>query len=172
MFTLTECHYKKKLQKKTTRKFYVLSLGLGRKKVFFLARLRGRSILGYRISFFRLGLCFLCLSCSFLGLGSFFGLWGGLGPLALTFIFGPISPLALITSLAGSFWSLRRGESSLSRQGLLWSIGSKGKGRRDGSCNFANIWMVVYAPRLPLCWVCRDSYNIKGFIPVVPAYLS
>ena len=62
-------------------------------RVFFLIRLRDRSVLGLRINFFSLGLYFLswsilglrvnffdlglyflCLSCSFLGLSCVFGL--------------------------------------------------------------------------------------------------
>ena len=47
----------------------MLSLGLWRRRrSFFLDRLGGRGVLGLRINFFSLGLCFLCLSFNFLGL--------------------------------------------------------------------------------------------------------
>ena len=82
LYTLTECHYQKKKKKTTTttttketiKKSQVLSLGLWRRRILFLTRLGDRSVLGLRISFFSLGLCFLCLNYSFLGLGSIFGL--------------------------------------------------------------------------------------------------
>ena len=60
--------------KETIKKSQVLSLGLWRRRILFLTRLGDRSVLGLRISFFSLGLWFLCLNYSFLGLGSIFGL--------------------------------------------------------------------------------------------------
>ena len=78
---MAECHNKKeniqgKLQRKKKRKnkILILSLGLGRRRVFFLTWLRGRSILGLRISFpgFCLGL--FRPYCYFLDLGSTIGL--------------------------------------------------------------------------------------------------
>ena len=140
-------------------------------RILFLAQLGGRIILGLRISLFSLGLGFLCF-----GLSSILGLQGGLSLLALTLVFGRFSPLALITSLARSFWSLRRGKSSLSSQRLSWSLWSKRRGRRDGNWDFTNIWVIVYAPRLPPLRVCRDSYKVEGFCPcyikVIPADLD
>ena len=87
----------------------MLSLGLKRRRVFFLARLRGRSICGLRISLFGSGLDLLLLYCSILGLGSILGLSGRLGLLALALILGHHSSLSLITNLAGSFESLSGG---------------------------------------------------------------
>ena len=143
----------------------MLSLGRGSRKVFFLARLRGRSILGLRINFFNLDLCFLCLSCSFLVLANIFGFWGELFLLVLTFVFGLLNPLALITSLVGSFWSHRKRESTLGSQGLLRGLWSKGRGRRDETWDFTDIWVIIYAPRLPPNRIYKDSCNIKGPIP-------
>ena len=61
-------------------------------------------------------------------------------------------------------------------QGLLRGLWSKGKGRGDGTWDFMDIWMIIYAPRLPLNIVCRDSCNTKGPMPgciaVIPAYIG
>ena len=101
-----------------------------------MARLGGRRILGLRVSLFGLGLCLLCLGfssvlglwISLFGLGLYplgldlsgiLGLLGVLSLLAFTLVFGPLSPLALITSLVGSLRSLRERECSLDSQGLL-----------------------------------------------------
>ena len=154
----------------------MLSLGLWRRRVFFLAWLGDRSILGLRISFFSLGLYFLCLSCSFLDLGSISGLWEGLGPLALNFFFGPMSALILITSLARSFWTLKEGESSLGSRGLLWKLKSSGRRRWEGNRDFTDLGVVVYIPWFTPLRVYRDSCKVEGFCPcyhiVIPAYFG
>ena len=70
--------------------------------MFFLTRLGSRSILGLGVNFLGLGLYFLYLGCSFPILGSILGLGEGLFPFAIAFFFLTFSPLALVTSLAGS----------------------------------------------------------------------
>ena len=152
----------------------MLDSSIRSRRIFFFARLGGRSILGLRISFLGLGLCFLRLGYSFPVLGSILGFCGGLLPLALTLLFLPRS-LALITSLARSLRSLRERESVLDSQGLLEILWSKDRGRGDSTRDFADIQMIVYTPRLPLNRVYRDSCNAKGPIPchvaIIPAYL-
>ena len=78
---MAECHYKKeniqgKIQEKKERKnkILILSLGLWRRRVFFLARLRGRSIFGIKVSLLGFGLSLLCLNYGILGLGNILGL--------------------------------------------------------------------------------------------------
>ena len=153
----------------------MLDFGIRSRRIFFLAQLGSRSVLGLRISFLGLGLCFLCLGCNFPVLGSILGFYGRLFPLALTLVFLPLNPLALITSLAGSLRSLRERESILDSRGLFGSLWSKGRGRGDGTGDFTNIRMVVYTPELPPNRVCRDSCNVKGpilcHVAVIPAYL-
>ena len=61
-------NYKIKIKKERRNKIIILSLGLGRRKIFFLARLRDRSIFGLRISLFGFGLNLLRLYCNILGL--------------------------------------------------------------------------------------------------------
>ena len=100
----------------------MLDFSIRSTRIFFLARLGSKSVLGLKISFLGLGLCFLCLSYSFLVLGSVLGFYRRLFPLALTLVFLPLSPLALITSLARSFRSLREKESTLDSRGLLGSL--------------------------------------------------
>ena len=107
---------KKKTKTKTTKKerrheILELSLRIGR-KVFFVARLKGRSIFGRgSILGFVLGL--LCLDSSVLGLGSILGfgsifgfssilgLWRSLDFLSLALVLGLLNPLALVTNLVG-----------------------------------------------------------------------
>ena len=61
-----------------------LALGLGwKRRVFFLARLKGRNIFG---------LCLLRLNCVILDLGGILGFLGGLGFLALVVILGHLIP--------------------------------------------------------------------------------
>ena len=182
LHTLTECHYKRKGKKKKKKrqqnnkrnykispKCYFLALGGG--GVFFLARLGGKNILDLGINLFGLGLCLLCFSLNII-----LGLWRGLSLLALTFVFGPISPLVLIANLVGSFRSLKEGESNLGSQGLLWRLRSSGRGRWEGNRDFTDLRVVVYISRLPPLQVCRDSCKVKGFClcyhAVIPAYLS
>ena len=71
----------------------MLDFGIRSRRIFFLARLGSRSILGLRISFLGLGLYFLRLDCSFPVLGSVLGFYRKLFPLALTLVFLPVSPL-------------------------------------------------------------------------------
>ena len=158
----------------------MLLLGLG--GFFFLARLGGRSILDLRISLFGLGFCLLCLGLSnilglrislfslglyllCLDLSGICSLWGGLSLLAITLVFGPINPLALITNLAGSLGNLRERESSLDSQGLLWGLRSNGKGRWKGNWDFTDLRVLVYLHWLPPLQVCRNSYKVVGFCP-------
>ena len=61
-------NYKIKIKKERRNKIIILSLGLGRKRIFFLAWLRDRSIFGLRISLFGFGLDLLHLYCNILGL--------------------------------------------------------------------------------------------------------
>ena len=76
------------------------------RRIFLLAWLESRSVLGLRIDFLGLSLCFLRLDCSF----PILGLSRGLFPLALAFVFLPFSPLALITNVVGSLQSFRKRE--------------------------------------------------------------
>ena len=78
----------------------MLDFGWRSRRIYILAQLGSRSVLGLRINFSGLGLCFLCLGYSFPVLDGILGLCGVLLPLALLFV--PFSPLALITNLAGS----------------------------------------------------------------------
>ena len=153
----------------------MLGFGIRSRRIFFLAQLGSRSVLDLRISFLGLGLYFLRIGCSFPVLGSILGFGERLFPLAFTLFFLPFNPLALITNLAGSLRSLRERVSILDSRGLLGSLWSKGKGKGDGTEDFADIRMVVYTPGMPLNRICRDSYNAKGPIPchviVIPAYL-
>jgi len=77
-----------------------------------LAQLGGRDVLGLGINLFGLGLSLLCF-----GLSIVLGFSKGLGFFAFTLVLGTLDPLALVTSLAGSFRCLRKGEISLDSQG-------------------------------------------------------
>ena len=78
------CQVKPKLCRTKNLMRFTLALGLGwRRRVFSLARLKGRSIFG---------LCFLCLDCTILGFGGILGFWGRLDFLALAFILGHLIP--------------------------------------------------------------------------------
>ena len=144
-------------------------------RVFLLAWPRGRSILGLSVSFFRLGLYFFCLSSNFLILGGVFD-FRGLFLLTLALIFGPLGPLTLVTSLAGSLWNLGKKKCSLSSQRLLQGLRSKGRGRWKAARDCTDIRVIIGLSLLSLLRVCRNSYNVKGFNPcgiaIVPACLS
>ena len=107
-------------------------------RIFLLTWPKGRSIL-----------CFFCLSYNFLILGSVFDFKGGLFLLTLALIFGPLNPLTLVTSSAGSLWNLKK-ECNLSNQRLLQGFRSKGRAR----------WRVV--------WDCTDIRVIVGFSLLPP----
>ena len=79
----------------------MLVFGWRSRRIFFLAQLGGKSILGLGISFLIHGLYFFRLGYSFLVLDSVLGFCRELFPLALTLFFLYPGPLALITSLAG-----------------------------------------------------------------------
>ena len=116
---MVECHYKKEnIQRKLQKKILITKSWSSEKEGLLSGSAKRQRCLCLRINLFGLGLGLLCLICSFLGLSSILSLRGGLGLLTLAFVFGHLSPLALITNLAGSFRSLREGESSLSSQRL------------------------------------------------------
>ena len=146
---MADCHYKRKntqgklLKKERKNKILILSLGLGRRRVFFLAWLRGRSIFGFRINLFGFGLCLLRLYCNILGFLEELGL------LTLALILVYLSLLALISSLAGSFGSFEGGKRGLSSQGLLGVFWSEGRRRWKGSWGFADARRIVHIPSLP-----------------------
>ena len=113
-----------------------LSLGTGR-RVFFVARLGGRSIFGLG-SILGFVLSLLCLDNSVFGLGSILclggilalsrilglnsilSLWWSLDFLSLALFLSLFNPLALITNFARLFWDLKMGKRGLGGKGLLY----------------------------------------------------
>ena len=130
-----------------------------------MAWLRSRSILGFGVNFLSLGLYFLLL-------GSIFRLGRGIFPFAFDFTFLPFSPLALVTSLAGSLRNFRKREGIWDSQRLFRGMGRR---RRDRRPDFTNLQMVVDTFRQSPNKICRDSCNSQGPIPchvaIVPAHL-